>query len=244
MKFKNNNAGLKFTLGFFYILLIIIFIWFIFTKYELQELDGYNFIKSNNEIIENFKNNNFILLFILFFLFIILWIFLLGFGTPIGLISGYIFGKWIGALLAIISLSVGALILYQFGKFFLYNFVKKKLYSKFFYLENKFKKNELVFMIIYRLLAIIPFPIANILPILFNVKNKNYFLGTLIGITPAIFIQSSFGSGIGHIIKYNDEFPGIFTMLSYRGIYLPIIAFFIIVILGFIFKKKFNLESK
>jgi len=57
--------------------------------------------------------------------------FLLGFGSPILLISGFIFGKWLGLLLAVGSMSIGATFLYIFGNYFF-----KDLITAIFFNEN------------------------------------------------------------------------------------------------------------
>ena len=50
----------------------------------------------------------------------ILWVFpFLGFGSPVALIGGFIFGKWIGTLLVVLGLSIGATFIYLFGNYFL-----------------------------------------------------------------------------------------------------------------------------
>ena len=243
MKF-NNNKKLKLILACIYLVIISSFLYFFFSKYSLSEISSYEFIKSNREFIVDFKEKNILYLASCIFIFIVIWVCLLGLGTPVGLFAGFIFGKWFGTILAVISLSTGAALLYLFGKYFFFKLIKENLYSKFKYLEYKFKKNELILMILYRLLAIVPFPIANLLPVLFNIKIKNYFLGTLIGVTPAIFIQASIGSGINFVISNNKEFPSMVSMISYPEIYLPILGFFVISFLSYIFKKKSRIFSK
>ena len=88
------------------------------------------------------------------------------------LVAGFIFGKWIGVLLAVSALSIGATILYIFAGYFFKDLIIEKFLSKFKNLETKFKKNEFIFFLVYRIVGGIPFPIANLLPILFNVKKK------------------------------------------------------------------------
>ena len=51
---------------------------------------------------------------------------LLGFGTPIFLVGGFIFGKWVGTIVVVLGLSSGATILYIFSNFFLKDIVEKK----------------------------------------------------------------------------------------------------------------------
>jgi uncharacterized membrane protein YdjX (TVP38/TMEM64 family) len=165
---------------------------------------------------------------------------LLGFGSPVALIGGFIFGKWIGTIVVTISLSIGALCLYIFAKFFLYDFLKEKLFFKFKNLNLIFQKNQLLVMIIFRFVGIVPFFLANLLPVIFNINTKNYLLGTIIGIMPAIFIVVSLGSGFNEAIYSFEEFPSLLSLIFLPEIYLPIIGFFIIIILSIFLKAKFK----
>ena len=97
-----------------------------------------------------------------------------------------------------------------------------------------------MYFIFYRFIGGIPFAIANILPVLFNVKKTNYFFGTLLGIMPQLFIFSSLGSGLDEIIKNNASPPSIVEIITSPSIHIPIIAFiFLVVIISFL-KKKIN----
>ena len=50
-------------------------------------------------------------------LFTIIWVLALGFGSPIALVAGFIFGKWLGIFL-ILGMTLGATGLYTFANFF------------------------------------------------------------------------------------------------------------------------------
>ena len=191
-----KTKNIKFLLGLFYLILLFIFLYLFFSKFSLEEITTYKFIQTNREYLINIKESNTILLSFAFVIIAVIWVFLLGFGSPIILISGFIFGKWIGALLATSSLSVGATLLYIFVNYFFKDLIKEKFLDKFKNLETKFKNNEFIFFLIYRFVGGIPFQIANLLPILFNVKRKNYFFGSFLGIMPLGFIIASLGSVI------------------------------------------------
>ena len=165
---------------------------------------------------------------------------LLGFGIPVGLLAGFIFGKWIGTLLAVFSLTLGAAILYILGKYFFSNLIRSLYYEKFSKLKNKFKKNEFIFFLLYRFIGGIPFGLANLLPVLFNVRLKNYFFGTFLGILPAVFVFVSLGSGFEKIVGQNEEVPNFINMLQSSEIYIPIIGFIVIILFSYLLKKKFN----
>ena len=167
---------------------------------------------------------------------------LLGFGSPILLIGGFIFGKWIGSIIVILSLSCGCTLLYIFGSYLFKNIIEKKFSSKFSYLINKFKKNEFLYFVIFRAIGGIPFFIQNLIPIIFNISLKNYFFGSLIGMTPQIFIGVSLGAGINKLIKSNSEVPSFFDMIFMPDIFIPVIGLILIFVIGFISRKKFFKE--
>jgi uncharacterized membrane protein YdjX (TVP38/TMEM64 family) len=83
-----------------------------------------------------------------------------------------------------------------------------------------------------------PFPIQNVLPILFNMSSKNYIIATLLGITPTTFVTAALGSGIEKIIEKNAELSFLSVVQS-PEIYLPIIGFFIILIIAFSIKRLY-----
>ena len=115
----------------------------------------------------------------------------------------------------------------------------KKFSSKFKYLTEKFKKNELAYFTLYRAVGGIPFFLQNLLPILFNVKIRNYFFGTIIGLTPQLFVGVSLGAGIDKIIQENEKLPSIWKMLKTPDIYFPLMGLILIFLLAIYFRKKF-----
>ena len=235
----NNTKNIKIVLGISYILIISIFLWFFLQNFSIQDFTSYELIKANRETLEGIKNNNIILSSIIFFLGTIIWVLLLGFGSPIFLVGGFIFGKVLGTLLVVFGLSIGATLLYTFANFFFKDIVKEKFSSRFNNLTKQFKKNEFIFFLIYRFVGGIPFFISNILPTIFNVKIGNFFFGSLIGMTPQIFIGVSLGSGLNKILEENSNLPSFLDLLFTPDIYLPIFGLIILVVFGLILRKKF-----
>ena len=234
-----NSKNIKIIVGLFYLVILFIFLYLLFSKFDLEEITTYKFIKLNREYLIGIKDSNIVLSSLVFMIFTIIWVFLLGFGSPILLVAGFIFGKWIGTLIAASSLCIGATFLYIFGNFFLKEIIKEKFLNKYKNLETKFKNNELIFIFIYRIVGGIPFQIANLLPVIFNVRVKNYFFGTLLGLIPSAFIISSLGSGIEKVIEKNDELPSMMQLLLSPEIYLPILGFILLVFLTLKLKKNF-----
>ena len=236
----DKSKKIKIILGLIYLIVLSLFLYFLFSKFNLADFSSLQIIQKNVDNLNSLKSNNFILLSLFFFLFTVLWVFLLGFGTPVALIGGFIFEKWIGTLLITFSLTVGSLCLYCIGKYFFYDLLKDNLLNRFNKLEKVFDDKQFTVMVIFRFVGIVPFFVANLLPVIFNIKMKNYFFGTFIGIMPAIFIMSSLGSGINKAIYQFETFPPIYALIMLPEIYFPILGFLLIVIISFFLKKKFK----
>ena len=235
-----KSKKIKILIGLSYLILISTFLFLFFSKFSLQELISYEFIKQNRSYFIELKSSNLFLVLIVFLSFSILWVFpFLGFGSPIALLGGFIFGKWIGTIVVVLGLSIGATFLYIFGNYFLKDLIREKFLDRFQNLESKFKKSEFNYLLIYRFLGGVPWQISCLLPLLFDVRTINFFFATLIGIIPQIFLGVSIGSGLEMIIEQNSEVPKITDIIFTSNIYIPIIAFFSLVILTIFLRKIF-----
>ena len=235
-----KSKKIKLFIGISYLILVSIFLFLFFSKFSLQEISSYDFIKDNRTYLIELKNSNLFLLTIIFLILSILWVFpFLGFGSPVALVGGFIFGKWIGTLVVVLGLSVGATFLYTFGNYFLKDLIREKFLYKYKNLDIKFKKSEFNYLLIYRFIGGIPWQLSCLLPAIFNVKVRNFFFATLIGIIPQIFLAVSIGSGLENIIKQNMVPPSIVEIIISPEIYIPLILFFILLLITIFIRKIF-----
>ena len=230
---------IKLYIGLFYLLFIGTFLYYFFSKFSLQEITSYDFIKNNRDNFFELRQSNLFLIAITFFLFTLIWVLAAGFGSPIAIFGGFIFGKWIGSIVVVLGLSIGATLLYIFANYFFKELIKEKFLNKYQSLEIKFKKSEFIYLLAYRFIGGIPFAISNVLPCIFNVKALNFFLATAIGILPQIFLICSIGSGLEKIIENNLESPGILDLILSPDIYIPLIIFACLVIITIFLRKIF-----
>ena len=231
---------IKLFIGLSYLILITVFLFLFFSKFSIEEITSYDFIKENRSYFLELKNTNIFLVSTVFLIFTIFWVFpFLGFGSPIALLGGFIFGKWFGTIVVVLGLSIGATFLYIFGNYFLKDLIKEKVLLKFQNLEKKFKDSEFTYLLIYRFLGGIPWQLSCLLPTFFNVKVSNFFLATLIGIIPQVFLVVSIGSGLEKVIDQNSDIPEILDIIILPDIYIPIISFFILVLLTIFLRRLF-----
>ena len=234
-----KSKKLKIFVGLFYLILLASFLIIFLSKYSFEEVASYKFIQQNREYFFQLKEANLILVFLVFFILTIIWVFFAGFGFPVALLGGFIFGKFLGTFIVALGLTFGSTFLYIFANYFLKDFIKEKFLSKFQNLESKFKKNEFIYFLLYRFIGGIPLVIANLLPVIFNINIKNYFLGTLLGFIPQLFLIASLGSGLNKIIQQNETAPSIIDLLFSPEIYIPILGFIFIVLVTIIISKFF-----
>ena len=233
------NLNLKLALATIYIICLGVLLFFVFSNLELRNLTNYTYIKDITSNFLAYKSANLLLFTLSFILISILWIFLLGFGSPIALLGGFIFGKWIGTIVVILGLSFGATFLYIFGNYFLKDIIKDRFSKKFQNLQVKFKDSEFLYLLVYRLIGGIPWQLSCLLPTIFNVKISNFYFATLIGVIPTVFLMVSIGNGLEKVINQNSEIPLITDIIFSPDIYIPLLAFFSLIFITIFLRKIF-----
>ena len=233
-----NSLNFKLILGITYLIILSIGLYFLFSVVDIKDLTSYEFIRQNKDVILRYKNENFLFLAIIFFIFCIFWVLLLGFAMPLLIFAGFVFGKWWGISIVLTSTTIGAALLYMLVGFFFRDAIKEKLAPKFSKLREFFIKNDIIYFTSFRFVGGggTPYAVQNVLPVLFNMSLKNYIIATFIGSMPSMFVTVSLGDGIEKVIDQNVELS-ISTVLFSPEIYIPIIAFFIILIIAFVIKK-------
>ena len=234
------SKNLKIFLGISYLILLFAFLYFIFKSIEINKLNDFSYYKELQKELANYVIINIITNLIYFFVFAVSVLSLLGFGSPILIISGILFGQWIGTLISVISISIGALTLYSIGNFFFRDLVKKILLRKFDKYILLFQKNEFYYFFIYRFIGGlgVPFGLQNLIPILFGMKKINYFLASFLGFIPGFFIFNTIGAGLNSYVAQSEKFSMVDFILT-PAIYTPILMFGCLMFISLIIKKKF-----
>ena len=234
------NKNFKLFLGFTYLLLLSVFLYFIFSNIQINRLNDFSYYKELQFSLGSFLSSNLLVNTVYFFIFAIIWVTLLGFGSPILIASGILFGKWIGTIISVLSISIGALALYSIANFFFKEIVKNILEQKFKKHIQLFQKNEFYYFFIYRFIGGlgVPFFLQNVFPVLFNMKKINYFLSSFFGFIPGFFIFNTIGAGLNTYIETTEEFSFIKMILT-PEIYFPILMFIGLIVFSFIIKKKY-----
>ena len=235
---KLESSNLKIYLGGIYLIVLFIAIYFFWSNFELKDLTSYELIKENRETIIQYRDSNILFLITIFFVITIFLNLLLCPMLLPTLIIGFIFDKWLGTLILIFGNTLGGFLLYHLAKTFFSDLIEKKFKTRFSKFISFFNKNDTLYFMCFRFIGGggTPFPIQNVLPVLFNMRSKNYIIATFLGILPTTFVTVALGSGIEKIIDQNAELSFL-PIIQSPEIYLPILGFFIILLVGYVVKK-------
>ena len=200
-----------------------------------------SYLVENKNYIFELRDQNLFLISSVYFFFSIIWVFLMGFGTPLVIFAGFAFGTILGSMLSIFSFTIGATLLYLFANHYFKDLVEKYLGTKYASIKQNVNENELSYFFSLRVVPGIPFPIKNLLPVLFNMKLKNFFLATLFGEAAPIIISVSIFSGLSSAFESDKDLN--LNLLFSPEIFFPLLALAVMsLIANFVKKKYFNKE--
>jgi uncharacterized membrane protein YdjX (TVP38/TMEM64 family) len=234
----NRLSKIKIFLGFAY-LSIVTAVVIAFFYYGADTFLSPSYLIENKKYIFELRDQNLFLISSVYFFFSIIWVFLMGFGTPLVIFAGFAFGTVLGSILSIFSFTIGAALLYIFANHYFKDLVEKYLGSKYSGLKNNVNQNELSYFFSLRVIPGIPFPIKNLLPVLFNMKLKNFFLATLFGEAIQIIISVSIFSGLSNAFESDKDLN--LNLLFAPEIFFPLLALAVMsLIANYVKKKYFN----
>jgi len=120
------------------------------------------------------------------------------------LLSGFLFGVALGAVIVVLSATIGATIIFGVAKTALGTSLRDRagpFYNK---VANNMRSNGFQYMLFMRFVPVVPFFIANILPALFDIKVRDFAITTLIGIVPGTIVYANIGRELGTLNGLGD----------------------------------------
>ena len=185
---------------------------------------------SNRDQILMFRDSN--LTFSIMF-FMLIYISVVTFSIPgatvLSVTGGFIFGLEVGLILNIASATIGATLLFLAVRLGFGNLLTKfeKGSARFSDLIEQLKINEINLLLLLRLIPVVPFFVANILPAIAGVSLKNFFWTTFLGIIPGGFVFTLIGSNAGDFFD-RGEAPDLSVFWSFEFL-VPLICLIILV---------------
>src|SRR5215472_15959990 len=120
-------------------------------------------------------------------------------GAVLTIAGGFLFGPWLGGLCAVIGATLGATGIFLAARAGLGGLAQRAgpLVGK---LEAGFRADAFNYLLVLRLVFIVPFWLVNLVPALVGVRLSTFIVATFLGIIPGTFVYASFGNGLGNVV--------------------------------------------
>lgn len=126
-------------------------------------------------------------------------------GLALTLTGGFLFGTVLGAAYAVIGASLGAIAIFAIAKAGLGDALRAKTSGFLKRMEDGFRRNEISFLLILRLVPAVPFFVANVAPAFLGASTFAYAWTTIVGIIPGALVYASVGAGLGQVFADGAE---------------------------------------
>jgi uncharacterized membrane protein YdjX (TVP38/TMEM64 family) len=126
--------------------------------------------------------------------------------TFLTITGGFLFGQLLSVLYVVVSATIGATILFLIAKTTLGDTLEARMGPWLKKLERGFQDNALNYLLVLRLIPLVPFFVVNLVPAFFGVKLRTFFVATLFGIIPGTFVYAQVGTGLGSIFDSGEAF--------------------------------------
>lgn len=156
-------------------------------------------------------------------------------GITFALIAGMLFGPWLGTLACLIATTLGAMLAFLVGRFFLHDTIKPMLeknrtLKKLLFSDNS--KNEIIVLMITRMVPIFPYNLQNFAYGITDISFMKYSVLTFLFMLPGVALYTIGAAGI--------------TADSNKWMYFAAAAVLamIVTLLGMWIKKKYLGDEK
>jgi uncharacterized membrane protein YdjX (TVP38/TMEM64 family) len=138
------------------------------------------------------------------------------------LAGGFLFGTWLGGLLAVLGATAGAVAVFLIARTALGSSLRRRAGPWLARMEAGFRADALSYLLVLRLVPIFPFWLVNLVPAFLSVPVGTFALATFLGILPASFVYAGVGAGLGMVLARGGE-PELGLLLEPR-VLLPLMG--------------------
>ncbi len=182
------------------------------------------------------------------FIFIVLyalWVTCLLPGSWLSMLSGFLYGTWLGSLIVFLGAFLGAHLTFYLGRTFIKDWAQKKVstFSKIQSIEKAVSREGRKVVFLTRLSPLFPFGLLNFAYGLSDVKVLDFTLGML-GIVPGTILYCSFGSLALKISNFGDILSGRSSTDSFIWSLISTFSTILVVILILRSTKKIYQDSE
>ena len=194
--------------------------------FTLRDYLSFQTLADNREALIAFRDDNYLLTALTL---IAAYVLVVAFSLPgasiATLTSGFLFGPVFGAMFSVISATIGATIIFLaarhgFGETLGARMEASKGTIK--KIKDGIDENQWSMLFVIRLVPVVPFFVANLIPAFMQVPLHRYVISTFFGIMPGSVVYTSVGAGLGEVFA-RGETPN-FGIIFEPHVLLPILG--------------------
>lgn len=156
----------------------------------------------------------------------------------LSILGGYLFAQPWATLYVLLGATAGAALLFSAAKTAGGDWMSRKGGPRFAKIEENVQKNGVGYLLFIRIVPVVPFWMANLIPALFRLKLSTYIWTTLVGMSIESYMLTEAGRGFHAIFESGEPFSSasIFTsdvkvMLLILGVVISLATIFLYKIL-------------
>ena len=159
-------------------------------------------LAENRDALKSFISENFPLALLIFAgIYVVVVALSLPGGALMTVAGGFLFGRLVGGLTAVVAATIGATVIFLIAKTSLGEPLATRAGPWREKLRNGFQENGLSYLLFLRLVPAFPFWLVNLAPALLGVRLPTYLVGTFFGIIPGTFAFAYAGVGLDSVIE-------------------------------------------
>ena len=180
----------------------MLFMTLFFIYHEQFTLENVKYLR--NSINQHYLENVLLTTLIFFFLYMLITVFAIPIATIVVLIVGSIYGVFWGTALISFASTIGACISLLISRNFLRSIVEKHFSKKIKLIQKGFDKDGSYYLLSLRLTPFFPYVLINILFGFTNIRLRDFYFISQIGIIINTFFYIYAGAKLGEIESFKD----------------------------------------
>ena len=177
--------------------------------FTLRDYLSFDALRDNREALIAFRDSNYLLTALVFVAaYVVIVAFSLPGATVATLTGGFLFGLFPGVLYNVSAATLGAVVIFLAAQWGLGARLKERMDAS----EGMVRKikagiddNQWSMLLFIRLVPVVPFFVANLLPAFLGVPLFRFVISTFFGIMPGALVFTSVGAGLGAVFARGES---------------------------------------
>jgi uncharacterized membrane protein YdjX (TVP38/TMEM64 family) len=161
--------------------------------------------------------------------FVLAYVVMVAFSLPGAIVAtltgGVLFGLFPGVVFNVLGATLGSILIFGAARMGFGGALAEKMRAKggkVGRLEAALRENEWSVLFLMRLLPVVPFFLANLLPAVLGVSTRRFAISTALGILPGALVYTGIGAGLADVLA-KGEVPTL-AALKTPGVVLPLLG--------------------